>query len=362
MAVLLPRSVSRIPNQRKMDLLIRKLNELNDFSEKAAINIFFSCIMTTNYSERSQWWDASFAYGQDEKMLNKARTFKGGKMKTNASGTPHLLPENEDGTYIPGDNKNSWVGIALLQELFLKEHNFIAEKIGKSYPDMTDQQIFDATRMVISALVAKIHTIDWTVELLKTKLLQIAMNTNWYGLPKAIAGWYSKDAMKWVPSKLLAKVATKASDNKGTPYCLTEEFAAVYRLHSLSPPGLIVGKDKKEFITLLDCFGDKGREAFRKSPERPTELMESCLSYPCGGLYSSNYPVAYRNMAPTDDLGADLPKKDHIDLAALDLYRDRERGIRKFNDFRRSLNLKPYRSWIELTGGNKEDARKLELV
>lgn len=312
-------------------------------------------------SERSQWWDASFVYGQDEDEVNKARTFKGGAMY--ASSTPHVLPENKDGSYVLGDNKNSWVGVTLLQDVFLKEHNWIANKMAKEYPDMSDQQIFDATRMVISALVAKVHTVDWTIELLKTDLLTVGMHTNWYGLPKALAAHYiNKSALKWFPTSLLAKVGQKKANNNGTPFCLTEEFAAVYRLHSLSPPGLIVGKNENEFIPLLDLVGNKGRESFRKTPERPREIMESCLFYPCGGLYSSNYPNAYRKIPPTTDAGLDLPEKDHIDLAALDLYRDRERGILKFNDFRRSLNLKPYRSWMELTGNNEVDARKLELI
>mmetsp|Transcript_10143 Transcript_10143/g.15567 ORF Transcript_10143/g.15567 Transcript_10143/m.15567 type:complete len:895 (+) Transcript_10143:59-2743(+) len=303
-------------------------------------------------SERSQWWDASFLYGNNVDQVKEARTFEGGKMKT--SGKDHVLPERKDGTYLLGDNKNSWVGVALLQELFLKEHNWIADKMASAYPDMTDQQLFDAARLVIAALVAKIHTVDWTVELLKTPLLRIGLETNWYGLPKALFG-------RKFPLTLLSQIQQKkGADNKGTPFCLTEEFAAVYRLHSLSPPGLIVGKNN-EYIPLLDCLGDKGREVFKKSPELPKELMKSCLSYPCGNLASSNYPNDLREFAPTDDTGLDLPKEDHIDLAPLDLFRDRERGIRKFNDFRRALNLKPYRTWMELTN-NKDDARKLELI
>ncbi len=316
-----------------------------------------------SFSERSQWWDASFVYGQDADAVNKARTFIGGKMKVNSEGIPCLLPENKDGTYALGDNKNSWIGVALLQEIFLKEHNWIADKMAKEYKDMTDQQLFDAARMTISSLVAKIHTVDWTVELLKTNLLDVGMKTNWYGLPKALLDnkFPGAGAVYWPIPTTLAKIGQKKADNNGTPFCLTEEFAAVYRLHSLSPPGLIVGKDE-EFIPLLDCVGDKGREAFRKSSERPKELFKSCLSYPCGGLYSANYPHAYRNVPPTDDAGLDLPKEDHIDLAALDLFRDRERGIMKFNDFRRYLNLKPYRSWMEMTGGNERDSRRLELM
>ena len=32
------------------------------------------------------------------------------------------------------------------------------------------------------AIVAKIHTIDWTVELLKTDVLRAGMRINWYGI------------------------------------------------------------------------------------------------------------------------------------------------------------------------------------
>ena len=100
----------------------------------------------------------------------------------------------------------------------------------------------------------------------------------------------------------------------------------------------------------------------KATPTRPKEMMQSQLAWPCGHLVSHNYPNAYRNFAPTDDKGRNLPESENIDLAALDLYRDRERGILKFNEFRRQLYLKPYKTWMELTDYNEEDARKLELM
>ena len=302
-------------------------------------------------------------YGNDEKDVKRARTFKGGKMKTNEKGIPRILPDRE-GVYTTGDSQNSWVGVTVLQDIFIKEHNYAADQIAEENPKMTDGEIFDAAHLVIAAVVAKIHTLDWTVTLVNTDLIHVGMDTNWYGLFQAllckyVSSWfYGNDLIPQTGSK----VGTEKTENRGTPYCLTEEFAAVYRLHSLSPPGLVVGKKQDEFIPLLNLFGDKGRETFKQTPDCPTKIMKSVLSYPCSNLASSNYPGAYRNFAPTDDSGRDLPKSDHIDLAALDLFRDRERGIRKFNDVRRELNLKPYKSWLELTGGISEDARKLELM
>lgn len=122
------------------------------------------------------------------------------------------------------------------------------------------------------------------VELLKTPLGQVGLWSNWYGLPKALIGTYIPFLRDYIPSDLLAQIGGK-SDNIGVPFVLTEEFAAVYRLHSLSPPGLIVGEGtKKEFIPLLDLFTEKGAEAFHKTPERPTEIAKSCFSFPFGGL------------------------------------------------------------------------------
>lgn len=311
-------------------------------------------------SERTNWWDASFVYGNNSAQVEAARTKEGGKMVT--STIPHAMAEREDGTYIAGDNKNSWVGVALLQDLFIKEHNWVAEQIAaeasKEGKDMTDQELFEKSRIVISALVAKIHTIDWTVELLKTPLLDKGMNSNWDGVAKAFG-----IPIPGILSKMGENPFKKEADNQGTPFCLTEEFAAVYRLHSLSPPGLILGEDtKKEFVDLSHLVGDKGRKEMSKTSTRPKEMMKSVLSWPCGALVSSNYPNAFRNVAPTDDTGKDLPETENIDLAALDLYRDRERGILKFNEFRRQLNLKPYRTWLELTDYNEADARRLELI
>jgi alpha-dioxygenase len=120
---------------------------------------------------RTMWWDASFVYGNNSKMVDQARTKSGDKLKVNKEN-PNTLPVNGDVAAV-GDNKNSWVGVALLQELFLKEHNAVVEAVSKSHPNLTDDELFGIGRNVIAALVAKVHTIDWTVELLKTYTLQV---------------------------------------------------------------------------------------------------------------------------------------------------------------------------------------------
>ena len=100
--------------------------------------LFETFLFTT--SERSNWWDAGFVYGKNSTQLNGARTKVDGKVLV--SDIPCALAERDDGTYLAGDNKNSWVGVALLQDLFLKEHNWIAQKIKEEEPNLKDQEIF----------------------------------------------------------------------------------------------------------------------------------------------------------------------------------------------------------------------------
>ena len=60
---------------------------------------------------------------------------------------------------------------------------------------------------------------------------------------------------------------------------------------------------------------------------------------------------------------ANLP--DRIDLAVIDLYCDPERGISRFNDFRRAIRLQPFKAWEALTsekGKITPMADKLEAI
>jgi hypothetical protein len=55
------------------------------------------------------------------------------------------------------------------------------------------------------------------------------------------------------------------------------------------------------------------------------------------------------------------PAGDEIDLAAIDVIRTRERGVPRYNQFRRLFHLKPVESFREMTD-NPEWAEELEEV
>jgi hypothetical protein len=94
-------------------------------------------------------------------------------------------------------------------------------------------QIFDKARIVNCALMAKIHTVEWTPAILAHPALQIGMSANWWGivgetLTKAV-GRISKT------SEAISGIPGSGVDHQSIPYSLTEEFVSVYRMHSLIP-------------------------------------------------------------------------------------------------------------------------------
>src|SRR5437762_429676 len=50
------------------------------------------------------------------------------------------------------------------------------------YADVSADDLFEVARLVVAAEIAKIHTIEWTPQLLYDEPLFLGMNANWSGL------------------------------------------------------------------------------------------------------------------------------------------------------------------------------------
>jgi hypothetical protein len=72
-----------------------------------------------------------------------------------------------------------------------------------------------------------------------------------------------------------------------------------------------------------------------------TDLFYSFgVSHP-GAITLHNYPKHLQNLRRDDG--------EHLDLAAVDILRDRERGVPRYNQFRRLIHKEPVASFDELT-------------
>nr|WEU50850.1 POD1 [Lonicera caerulea] len=297
-----------------------------------------------------------------KKTSQKVRTFKDGKLKISDDG---LLLHDQNGIAISGDIRNSWAGVSVLQALFIKEHNAVCEVLKKEYPKLDDEQLYSHAALVTSAVIAKVHTIDWTVELLKNNTLLAGMRANWYGL----LGKRFKDIFGHVGGTILGGiVGSKKPENHGVPYSLTEEFTSVYRMHSLLPDHLLLrninavpGPNKSppliKEVELSILAGLEGEKTLSEIGFK--RMMVSMGHQASGALVLRNYPVWLRDIIPQDIDGKDRP--DPVDLPALEIFRDRERKVARYNDFRRSLLLIPISKWDDLTD-DKEAINILEEV
>ncbi len=282
----------------------------------------------------THWWDASQVYGSDEDTASRLRTFQGGQLKLDSSGN---LPIGSGGFGDTGFRTNWWLGLEMLHTLFVKEHNAIALRLAEAYPDMDDQQLYDKARMINAALIAKIHTLEWTPAILPNRSLDIAMNANWYGLNRYVSPPLQKPPKNTNPDPVIFGIVGGTRDLKEVPFSITEEFAAVYRMHQLTPDKLrLVNLRGRPIanIQTINATNAGARKIYDKY--RPEELALSFGLQNPDALVLQNYPKFMTEL--------EVPGRSKIDLATIDIVRDRERGVPRYNEFRRHLNLQPLTS------------------
>ncbi len=311
------------------------------------------CPMTFVSSE-SHWWDASHVYGANQKRIDSLRAAPppGGIL----ADPQHGIPNDSNQQALTGFRNNWWVGLSMLHTLFACEHNAICTALHREYPNWSPDQLFAKARLINAALIAKIHTIEWTPALLQNKTLEIGMNANWYGLftrkfIDAFGRLGLNEAFWGIPGSGI--------HHHGAHYALTEEFAAVYRLHPLMPDQLTVrGYQNGEILntyTLPDgVVGDQA--ALASLQHGYANLFYSFGHSHPGELVLHNYPQFLRNL--TRPSTPEAPS-EVIDLAMIDILRDRERGVPRYNEFRRHLRMPMIRSFEEL---NAQEAHVLRRV
>ena len=379
------------------------------------------------------WWDASQLYGYNATSRWRVKRDPNDTAKlllvpvgqrTGAGERHGYLPlfepsdpinpqwANQEATAFP----DNWtIGMSFYHNVFAREHNLFVDEFRKRvaatpdadsglrnparpdavipYKDVSADDLFEVARLVVSAEIAKIHTIEWTPQLLYDEPLYLGMNANWHGLfrdrdlvqaalekivskfgkssdAKKAGQWYSVFASGpgifglgskvYKDDAIFAKYDPKKTDiwslknldhvngginHFGSPFNFPEEFATVYRLHPLVPdlieyrewdndPNKIRNK-----IPVVETFRGPATQAMRERGLANWAL--SMGRQRLGLLTLQNHPQFLQNL--------ELPRlrtaTGKIDVAALDIIRDRERGVPRFNEFRRQYGLKQLTSF-----------------
>ncbi|MDR4507898.1 MAG: hypothetical protein MRJ65_06625 [Candidatus Brocadiaceae bacterium] len=352
------------------------------------------------------WWDASQLYGWDQETRQRVVAPEDkAKLKVSSAGT---LPSYSEVGLTPPKGfldqeisafaDNWWIGLSLMHTMFSKEHNFIVDQLRQNATPPSgaatwnDEELYDTARLIISALLAKIHTIEWTPQLLYNRLGDMAMHTNWKGILGSLQGdslflkeimRIAKEGSRETINSFIVKLQNFRKDELvslavtgtgimgmpraehfGVPYTLTEAFTSVYRLHPTIPdflavydaevlsqgrlrqlsggelenkvPGIKIVQDQ---IAVVDTIRE-GSKHFMRGIGIDSIALSFGLTG-CGQLTLGNFPRFMTELEVPQAPGG------KIDLAAMDIIRDRERGVPRFNEFRRQLQLKPLKDFSD---------------
>jgi hypothetical protein len=397
------------------------------------------------------WWDASQIYGYDETSRSRVKRDAGDRAKLALTPLPRAAKPGDELGYLPrfgercGDAArpgcdpihagwlnqetaafaDNWtIGMSFYHNVFTREHNAFVDAFRAraaatpaadsglrnpvepqraiAYAEVTDDELFEAARLVVAAEIAKIHTIEWTTQLLYNEPLYRGMNANWSGLlddkPDAVKdalaqvvlglgesereqdtnSWYSvlaagpgivglgnevtRDGTPWDLGKLAH--VNGGVNHFGSPFNFPEEFTTVYRLHPLVPDLLELRR-----LSAPDQIAKKvpAVNAFRAGASEILQrdgIADWALSMGrqrLGALTLQNHGLFLQNLP--------LPQRDspsgRLDIAALDIIRDRERGVPRFNEFRRQYGLKQLTSFDdfvkeEIDESNADEVRERE--
>jgi hypothetical protein len=297
----------------------------------------------------THWWDGSQIYGITQDHQQLVRTGEDGKLHVTEEGLiPYPTEPDRNPSLVPG----FWLGLAMLHTLFTREHNAICDHLRNSQPSWSDDELFEHARLVNSALLAKIHTVEWTPAVISHPTTKAALRANWWGLAgERIYNRFGRISK----SEVVSGIPGSETQHYGVPYCLTEEFVAVYRMHPLVPDEFSFRSAADdagiENTTFRDIAGPGALDAMHKVSM--TDLLYSFGTEPPGLVTLHNFPRFLQEFQ--------RPDGTIQDLAATDILRSRELGVPRYNDFRRLLHLAPAKDFNSLTN-NPEWADEMRRV
>jgi len=281
----------------------------------------------------THWWDSSQIYGSDIQSTRGLR--EGAKIRL-PNG---YLPDDAKGLSITGFNLSWWLGLSAMHTLFAREHNALCDELRAHYKSWNDERVFQTARLIVSALLAKIHTVEWTPAILGTKAIDIALHANWNGPP---SDWPTKLALWLVDTHSLTGIPKTMPDHNGVPFSLTEDFIAVYRMHPLIPDdyAFFDCEDGRKIAerSFVDIQGDAA-DAVMRETKLNNVLYSFGVANP-GSITLHNYPQSLRSFVRDGEI---------VDLAVADIVRTRRRGVPRYNDFRAGLHKPRVRRWEDLT-------------
>lgn len=324
----------------------------------------------TPMNERTQAWIQAQIYGTNEEEQKPLRTWTDGKFRLDENGNLPPHPTK------PGIDHSGFINnynplLSFLHWAFVVNHNNIVDHLKKFNPGWDDAKLWDYARKINVASTAQIHTTEWTEDLLQHPTLQEGMHAEYYGLlgPKFKAWvmrasyrhpWFGKLMKPLTNNDVFWGMPGSKWEHHDGPFQVPKHFRFVYRLHEmilsdhefLAPPTATEGEKLLGRRELIDFIHSNTRPIVEQYGY--DVLAWSFVRKSAGALTLKNFPKALTQFK-------DQQHDKLMDLAEADTFRERTDGTGSYNEFRRSVGEPPVASFLELTGGDAELAKALEV-
>ena len=396
------------PDDQIDEAIVKDKSEPPAFTHRGAT--YLARAPKTMPNHVTAWWDASQIYGFDDESVRRVKhdPCDGAKLwlkesdESEACGIQHgYLPildertltnpqwKGQESTAFP----DNWsIGLSFYHNVFAREHNAFVDAfrnhpddadtglrdpanpdkkiVYRRYKDVKDpaasRELFEIARLVVSAEIAKIHTIEWTTQLLYNEPLYRGMNANWSGLlqgrfvriqslergdappgrcrgsgenqqPVRCSGGRARyhrtgQSCAMVSGRLrVSRITSCEWRCKSFRLALQFSRRVRHRLPAASVdarydriPGVEPGPRRfKTKVPVVETVGGKATDAMRRKGLGNWAI--SLGRQPLGALTLENHPQFLQNLK-IDRLQSDGHR---IDVAALDLIRDRSTGRSK---------------------------------
>lgn len=261
--------------------------------------------------------DGSQIYGSDDETVEMMRV-EGGKLRM----VDDML-ETQGRDFMTGDVRAAEnVALSSLHTLFTREHNYHVDQLAAADPSLTDDQLFNAARARVEAVMQAITYNEF--------------------LPRLLGA----DAIG----------AYEGYDPSANPGISVEFSTAVYRFgHSLLSSEIQrLNEDGTEHAT--------GNLALREAFFNPAQLFASGIDPILRGLGQGRSQALDAHVI--EDVRSFLfgpPGAGGLDLASLNIQRGRDLGLGSYNDIREGLGLARAESFADITT-DADLAAKLEAA